>query len=248
MTTLRPLRSLLFLAFLSLSVVFYSIPLALIGWFLPLRLLHQVGRSWSDANLWALRIICGLDYRVRGIENLPHNNCIVVSNHQSAWETIALRSILPLGQRWVLKRELLWLPFFGWGLAPYRPIAINRRAGHSAGQQLLQQGAASLARGDWVILFPEGTRVPPGADHRYNTGGARLAERTCTPIVPIAHNAGLYWPRDPLNKRPGTIDVVIGPPVDPAGLSTIELNRAVKSWIDTTLCEIIPSRQIEAST
>jgi len=242
-TTLPRLRSLIFLLFLSLSVVLYSIPLGLLGWLLPVTLLHRLGRSWSRANLRALRTICRLDYRVRGLENLPQKNCIAVSNHQSAWETIALRSILPLRQRWVLKRELLWVPFFGWGLAPYRPIAINRSAGRSAGQQLLQQGADSLAAGYWIIVFPEGTRVPPGASHRYNTGSARLAERTQTPIIPIAHNAGLYWPRQPLRKKPGTIEVVIGPPIHPRGRSSTELNEAAKSWIDSTLSELIDPAQ-----
>lgn len=238
MTPLLQLRSSLFLLFLGLSVVVYSIPLALIGWFLPIEALHRVGRSWSHANLLALKAICQLEYRVRGAENLPDRNCIVLANHQSAWETIALRSILPTRQRWVLKRELLWIPFFGWGLAPYRPIAINRRQGRSAGQQLLAQGTKALAEGDWVIMFPEGTRVPPGQSRRYNTGGARLAERTGVPIVPVAHNAGVYWPRRPLAKRPGVIDVVIGPPIETAGRSVVEINDATKAWIDHTISNL----------
>ncbi|WP_338113759.1 lysophospholipid acyltransferase family protein [Thiococcus pfennigii] len=235
-------RSILYLIFLALTVIAYSIPLGLFGWLMPTPLLGRLGQSWAQANLWGQRRICGLDYRTQGLERLPERNCIVLAKHQSAWETIALRGILPPQQTWVLKRELLWIPFFGWALAPYRPIAIDRGAGRAALRQLMERGAHWLAKGRWVILFPEGTRVAPGERHRYGSGGAMLAERTGVPIVPIAHNAGVFWPRRSINKHPGTIDVVIGEPIATAGRSAQEINQEVEAWIEGTLATLPQQR------
>lgn len=231
-------RSILYLIFLALNVIAYALLLGVLGWLMPARLLGQIGASWSHVNLWGLRRICGLGYRVRGIERLPERNCIVMAKHQSAWETIALRGLLPPEQTWVLKRELLWVPFFGWALAPYRPIAIDRGAGRAAFRQLLERGSHWLSKGRWLILFPEGTRVPPGERHRYGSGGALLAERTGVPIVPIAHNAGVFWQRRAINKYPGTIEVVIGAPIATAGRSAQEINKEVEDWIEGTVASL----------
>jgi 1-acyl-sn-glycerol-3-phosphate acyltransferase len=231
-------RSLLYLGFLSLSVVIYAIPLATLGWLLPSPVLGRIGRSWSQANLWGLRWLCGLRVRVHGIERIPARNGIVMAKHQSAWETIALRAILPPDQIWVLKRELLWIPFFGWALAPYRPIAINRGSGRAAVRKLLERGAYWLAKGRWIIIFPEGTRVAPSERRRYGPGGGMLAERTCVPVVPVAHNAGVFWRRRALKKYPGTIDVVIGEPIATAGRKAQEISREVEEWIERTVADL----------
>ncbi|MEY6432730.1 lysophospholipid acyltransferase family protein [Thioalkalicoccus limnaeus] len=239
---LTTLRSLLFLGFLALTVVLYALPLSLTGWFIGKAALGRIGRSWGQLNLWGLRHICGLDYRVSQQQPLPNEACVVLCKHQSAWETIALRAILPVDQGWVLKRELLWIPFFGWALAPYQPIAINRKSGRKAIKQLLEQGKFWLGRERWIIVFPEGTRVAPGQRGRYGLGGALLAERSGVPIVPIAHNAGVFWPRRSIRKHPGVIDVVIGPVIRTEGRSAAELNEAAEEWIEQTVAGLPTAR------
>lgn len=229
------LRSLAYLSFLSISVVVFSLPIATIGWFVPFSWIAEFGKLWGRINLGALRRICALDYRLRGWENLPRENCIILCKHQSAWETIALRALLPAEQTWVLKRELLWVPFFGWGLAPFRPIAINRKAGRRSVVQLVNEGRRWLQDGRWIVVFPEGTRVDPGVRKKYGIGGALLAEKTGFPILPVAHNAGVFWRRRDLRKYPGTIDLVFGPLINTHGMSAVEINVRVEEWIEKTV-------------
>lgn len=225
-------RSSLYLLFLFLTVVVFSVPLSLVGWVLPQTILGRIGRFWARINLAALGKICGLRYRVTGLENLRHEPCVVLCKHQSAWETIALRGLLSPTHTWVLKRELLWLPFFGWGIAPYRPIAIDRSAGRRAIRQVLGEGTRALNQGRTVVIFPEGTRVAPGQRGRYGLGGALLAEKSGFPVLPIAHNAGVYWRRRNLRKYPGVVEVVIGEPLATQGLGAAEINRRVEAWIE----------------
>jgi 1-acyl-sn-glycerol-3-phosphate acyltransferase len=167
---------------------------------------------------------------------------VVLCKHQSTWETIALRALLPPAQTWILKRELLWVPFFGWGLAPFRPIAIDRKSGRRAVRQVLQEGQYWLARGRSIIVFPEGTRVAPGTRKRYGIGGALLAEKSGAPVVAIAHNAGVFWRRRELRKHPGVIDLVIGTPFSPRGLTAAEINRRAEQWIEARVAELPQSR------
>ena len=157
--------------------------------------------------------------------------------HSSAWETIAQLILFPR-QVWVMKRQLLWVPFFGWALAVFNPIAIDRRGGRRAVGQVLRQGQQRLAEGHWVMIFPEGTRVAPGERRRYGLSGALLAAMTELPVIPVTHNAGDFWPRRGVLKRPGTIRMVIGPPIEAAGRSPRDVNRDVEAWIETTLEEI----------
>jgi 1-acyl-sn-glycerol-3-phosphate acyltransferase len=189
-----------------------------------------------------LRALCGLRYRVTGLENLSRDNAILLSKHQSAWETIALVGILPRPQTWVLKRELLWVPFFGWCLAQFKPIAIDRGAGRKAIRQLLDQGARVLDEGRWVVIFPEGTRVPVGERGRYAPGGAMLAEKTGRQIIPIAHNAGVFWARRNMRKYPGVIDVVIGPAIETRHRRAQDINREVEEWIEATVASLPADR------
>jgi len=235
MTTLRSLG---YLVFMSVTVVLYAVPISLFGWVVPNHLVSRAGRSWARINLWTLEKICGLGYRIRGWENLPKNNCIVLCKHQSAWETIALRGLLPPDSTWVVKRELLRVPFFGWALARYHPIAIDRHSARQAIRQLLDEGRYWLEQGRWIVLFPEGTRVAPGERKRYGQGGAMLAHRTGYPVLPIAHNAGVFWRRRDLKKFPGKIDVVIGEPLSTKGLSAREINRRVETWIEDTVASL----------
>jgi 1-acyl-sn-glycerol-3-phosphate acyltransferase len=229
-------RSLLHAAVAYPSAVLFA-PLALLTFPLPLPSRYAVISQWARFNLWWLERTCRLTFQVEGQEHIPETPTIVMSKHQSAWETLALQGLFR-PQVWVLKRELLWVPFFGWGLAMLRPIAIDRGAGRRALDQVARQGAERLAERLWVVVFPEGTRVAPGTRGRYHLGGAVLAERTGYPIVPVAHNAGEFWPRRSLRKRPGTVRLVIGPPVPSAGRKAAEILADVETWIETTVARI----------
>jgi 1-acyl-sn-glycerol-3-phosphate acyltransferase len=192
---------------------------------------YWVISGWSRLVIRLSRAILRIDWRVEGREHLPDRPAVILANHQSAWETMAFQLIFP-PQVHVLKRELLWLPFFGWGLALMSPIAIDRRRGHSALRFMAKRGRQRLEQGFWVVMFPEGTRVRPGEKRAYQIGGAWLAAASGAPVVPVAHNAGLLWPRYAFLKRPGTITVRIGPPIDPAGRDPATINRLARTWIE----------------
>jgi 1-acyl-sn-glycerol-3-phosphate acyltransferase len=177
------------------------------------------------------------------LDNLPAGTCIVLCKHQSAWETIALRALLPAQHTWVIKRELLWTPFFGWGIAAYRPIAIDRKAGRRAVKQLIDEGRKWLEKGRWVVIFPEGTRVAPGERKKYGIGGALLAQNTGFPVLPVAHNAGVFWRRRDFRKHPGVIDLVFGEAFETDGMSAMEINRRVEGWIEDTVAGLPQSRR-----
>jgi 1-acyl-sn-glycerol-3-phosphate acyltransferase len=192
---------------------------------------YRIITTWSRIVIWLARVLCGIRYEVQGLENLPARPGIVLSKHQSAWETLAFQVFLP-PQVWVLKRSLLKVPFFGWGLAMMNPIAIDRDAGMRALKQTLEQGRERLEQGFWIIIFPEGHRFPPGRKTTYQVGGAWLATQTGAPVVPVALNSGHLWPRGSFLKYPGKITVSIGPPIHPDGLKAAELNRRVEDWIE----------------
>lgn len=234
MSTLRQwVGSFVFTVYLFVSVpVFGLVPLACAfgSWESRIRGI----RWWVHSVFFVLRVCCGLDYRVEGRENLAQENAVLLVKHSSAWETIAQLVLFPK-QTWVLKRELIWVPFFGWIVALMQPIAIDRSARGAAVAQVLEQGAARLAEGFWVIVFPEGTRVPAGESRRYGLSGALLASEVGCPVVPVAHNAGEFWPRRSWIKRPGTIRVVIGEPIATRGRSPREINADAREFIESTL-------------
>jgi 1-acyl-sn-glycerol-3-phosphate acyltransferase len=227
---LAVLRSTLFAAVLALITPLFA-AIALLTFALPALTRYRIITLWSRCVVWAARAICGIRYRVVGTEHLPVKPCIILSKHQSAWETLALQLIFP-PQVWVLKKELLRVPFFGWGLAMLSPIAIDRSARREALQQLIEQGRERLAAGFCIVIFPEGTRIAPGQRGKYRPGGARLAVETATPVIPVAHNAGLRWGRNAFIKRPGLVTVSIGAPIDPRGMNADELARRVEDWIE----------------
>ena len=198
---------------------------------------YRIITGWALIMLWLLRVLCGIRMEVRGAGNIPKQPCIVLCKHQSAWETIALQKVFP-PQVWVLKRELLWLPFFGWGLAMTSPIAIRRSEGREAIRQLLRQGKERLEQGFCVVIFPEGTRIPYGQRGKYKSGGALLGASSGAPVVPVAHNAGRLWGRKSFLKHPGVITMSIGAPIDPAGLKAEEINRRVEEWIETEIARL----------
>lgn len=227
------LRACLFYSGVSLiTIVFTLLSFVLLS--LPYRFRYAVLTQWSAIVLWWLKYTCRLDYQIHDQNYDLKTPVIVLSKHQSSWETIAFPKLFPV-QAWILKRELLWLPFFGWALATLRPIAINRRHIHQAMKQIIQQGAAHLAQGHWVVVFPEGTRVAPGEKKRYGIGGALLAAQTGYPVMPVAHNAGTFWPPRSFIKQPGTIQLVLGPLIESKGKTAQEINQQVETWIEQTV-------------
>jgi 1-acyl-sn-glycerol-3-phosphate acyltransferase len=216
-------------------------PFVILAFALPYRARYRIVYQWSRFNTWWLGVTCNLSHEVQGEENIPPRPAIVLCKHQSAWETINLQHYFS-PQVWVLKRELLRLPVFGWALAMLRPIAIDRGAGRDAMAQVLEQGAARLESGCWVVVFPEGTRVPAGSKRRYKAGGATLAEKTGVPVVPVAHDAGLYWPRKSFIKYPGVVRLVIGPPIETRGKSASAINREAENWIEGTVDRLLASK------
>ena len=198
---------------------------------------YRITSGWAHLMLFLLRVICGIRYRVIGEEHIPQTPGIVLSKHQSAWETLAFQEIFP-PQVWVLKKELLLVPFFGWGLAMTSPIAIDRSSKKAALKQIVSQGKDRLKKGFWIVVFPEGTRIAPGEKGRYGIGGAWLATHTGAPVVPVAHNAGRFWGKNALIKLPGTITVSIGAPIDPTGMEPGDLNARVESWIEAEVARI----------
>jgi len=199
----------------------------------PFHLRFAAVSRWAAFNLWWLRVTCNLDFEVIGRENIPAQAAVILCKHQSAWETLALQMVFP-AQAWVLKRELLWIPIYGWGLATLNPIAIDRSAGARALRQLVRQGRRRLERNIWVVIFPEGTRVAPGQHGAYQPGGALLAAETGRPVIPVAHNAGWFWPRKSFRKRPGMIRMVIGAPIVSTGRSATEITALAENWIENT--------------
>jgi 1-acyl-sn-glycerol-3-phosphate acyltransferase len=231
------LRSFLF-AMGQVLITLIMAPLIILSYPLPFHPRYRFAALWGKFVLWWLKLTCGIRYEVSGRKNIPADTAgIIMCKHQSAWETISLQSVFP-PQIWVLKRELLWLPFFGWALAALDPIAIDRKAGRKAFQQVVEQGRQRLDTGRWVVIFPEGTRIAPGQKGRYRQGGAVLAEQTGYPIVPVAHNAGVYWPRHAFLKHPGTIHMKIGKVIDPQGKTAQQIIQEVEDRIETMMASI----------
>ncbi len=198
---------------------------------------YRITAGWAHTMLFLLRLICGIRYQIIGAKHIPTAPSIILSKHQSAWETLAFQQIFP-AQVWVLKKELLRVPFFGWGLALTSPIAIDRSSRKAALKQIVEQGKDRLRQGFWIVIFPEGTRIAPGKKGKYGIGGAWLATHTGAPVVPVAHNAGEFWGRNSFLKLPGTITVSIGEPIDPVGMEPGDLNSRVESWIEAEMIRI----------
>jgi len=205
--------------------------------FMPYSFRFGIAKTWGESMLIAGRWLCGLWWEVEGQENIPDVPSVIMIKHTTVFEAYAQLTIFP-PQAWVLKRELLWLPAFGWGLAAMKPIAIDRGAGVRAVQQVVEQGKDCLANGIWVTIFPEGTRMPLGQTRRYGISGALLAQEAQVPVVPVAHNAGDFWPRRGLKKEPGRIRFCIGPPINPGNKTPRDLNLEVQAWVESKMQEI----------
>ena len=232
------LRSLVFQFYFFASVCTASMLIFFCA-LLPYRVRFSIARTWARSMLAAGKLLCGLDYVIEGAENIPLEPSVIMIKHTTVFETYAQMLVFP-PQTWVVKRELQWIPLFGWGLAAMKPIAINRGAGHSAVKQVIEKGKARLEEGVWVTIFPEGTRVARGKTTRYGVSGAALAKEARCPLVPVAHNAGDLWARRGLKKTPGLIRFCIGPPIMPGDRSPRDANLLVQDWVETKMREISP--------
>lgn len=233
------LRSTVFTLLVTVVTVIWA-PLCLLFAPLPYPQRYYCTSRWNVFVIWAARVICGIRYEVRGWDNLPNGPAVLLSKHQSAWETIFYLGAMPRPLVYVFKKEILYIPFFGWGIALLRMIPIDRKKGRDAFAQISTQARKRLANGQWLIMFPEGTRIPVGQQGKYKGGGARVAIDTKAPVVPIAMNAGECWPRNSFIKRPGTITVSIGPAIASDGQNPQELMQHVENWIEAEMRVISP--------
>lgn len=240
------IRSAIFLFFQMITAILFSL-IGFLLWPLPFKWRYKVMSQWAILNLWLVEKICGVRYQIEGLDNIPDEPCIIMCKHQSTWETLVLQAVFP-PQVWVLKRELLWIPFFGWGLAVLNPIAIDRGAGRKALNQILEQGKERLTSGAWVVVFPEGTRIPRGEMGRFGMGAARLAVDAGCAVVPVAHDAGKVWPRHSFIRHPGTITVVIGEKIISTNKKAVELNEHVYQWMEQQMTRLEGSKPTARKT
>lgn len=228
------IRSTLFAIILTLFTIPWSL-LCVMSCIFPLEYSNRLVMIWTKTVIWFLKVICCINYKVEGLHNIPKDkNGIILCKHSSTWETFFVPYHF-YHCAIILKRELYWVPFFGWGMLANRPIAINRSARSSAMQQIMEKGKKYLDQGRWLLIFPEGTRIPYGKVSKYKLGGARLAIETGYPVLPIAHNAGKFWPKNKFIKTPGTVTVVFGKMIDPKGYTPDALMNEVKDWIESTI-------------
>ena len=235
---MKRLSGLLFTALLVANTVAGSL-WAVVLWPLPHRVRYFFAvRCWALANLWLLRVLCGVSWEASGRENLPTGPCVVLMKHSSAFDTIVQTLLFPR-QTWMLKRELMFVPIFGWGLASMRAIGVDRARGAKGIRSVVRQGRARIRdEGLWVIVFPEGTRVAPGEVGHYAPGGAMIASAAGCPVVPVAHNAGDHWPRRTATKQPGAIRIVIGRPLATTGAGARKITEEAKGWIESEVRQI----------
>lgn len=231
------IRTLAFYLGFGIWTIFWG-TVSLLFAFLPREQRYWFAQVWARVTLVWLAFTCGIRHHVTGLEQLPQQPVVILANHQSAWETIAFLTIFPRFA-YVLKKELFRMPFFGWALQLFWPIGIDRDAGRDAVRQVLDEGQKRIDAGVPVIVFPEGTRQPRHQLGKFASTGAGLAVKASTALVPVAHNAGSYWPRTDWRKQPGIVQVRVGPPLNSKGKTAITLNREAQDWISGQL-KILP--------
>lgn len=230
------IRSALFSLGMIISTCLWVIP-CIVARLFPYRICFAIVSAWCTFNVVWARICCGIRYEISGLENVPKKACVIMSNHQSTWETLAYPSIFPT-LTWVIKKELLYVPFFGWGIASTQPIALDRKQGKKAMRQLIDDGACKLGLGRFILIFPEGTRIPYEEERPLKVGGFVLAKESKADILPVAHDAGRLWPRKSFIKTPGTIRLHIGKPLSTQDHSAEEIREQYAQWLNTTRTEI----------
>ncbi len=227
--------SLFYLGLIPLTVIYSFISILILPLNRPTR--YEIITGWARACLRWLKFTCNLSWAVEGVENITQDSGVIMCKHQSAWETISLQLIFPR-QSQVIKRELIWIPFFGWGLASLNPIAINRKSSVRALKSVLTKGEERIRQGWWVLIFPEGTRTPVGEVGHYKQTGAALARQLGCPLIPVAHNAGAFWPRKSFKKEEGVIKVIVGKPINTHSKTTKEITEEAKAWIESTCAKL----------
>jgi len=233
-------RSAIYFVFLIVTIVPWATVAVLYSIFVRGERLYWVCAGWLGLSVWGARVICGVHARVQGRENLPDSPVVLLSKHQSAWETLAFPTLMPHPLCYVFKRELLWIPFFGWAMARMDLIHIDRSKRAEAWSKVAEQGRRFMAQGNWVIMFPEGTRTPRGSQGTYKHGGTRLAIETGRPVLPVAVTSARCWPRKSFVLRPGVVDVSIGKPIDSTGRDADSLMREVETWIEAEMRRLDP--------
>ena len=230
------IRSAIFFLGITISTCLWVVP-CVVARIFPYKVCFSIVSSWCTFNLLLARYICGVRYEITGLENIPNEACVIMSNHQSTWETLAYPSIFPT-LTWVIKKELLYVPLFGWGIASTQPIALDRKQGKKSMRQLIEDGIKKLGLGRFILIFPEGTRIPYGEIRSLKVGGFVLAKEANSPILPVAHDAGRLWPRQSFLKTPGTISLYIGKPMSTADLTPEQIRQQYANWLQTTRDEI----------
>ena len=233
------IRSLIFLLVMITATVIWA-PVSMCFAFLPYVQRYKITAMWNRFIIFAARVICGIEYEVRGKENFPDGPAILLAKHQSAWETIFLMTVTPRPLVFVFKKEILYLPFFGWAIALLRMIPIDRSKGKDAFNHVVRHGTRRLADGQWIVMFPEGTRIRVGSKGTYKLGGTRLAVATKSPVIPVALNSGEFWPKNSFIKHPGKVIVSIGKPISSEGKDAGELMQEVENWIESEMRVISP--------
>jgi 1-acyl-sn-glycerol-3-phosphate acyltransferase len=247
------LRSLVFILWMVVTVVPYAIVVVIASPFVSSTRLYWMCVGWLWLIVQGARVICGVRWRIEGMDNVPtaanHKAAVILTpKHQSTWETFALPVLMPHPLAYVFKRELLYVPFFGWAIGRLDFVHIDRSRRSEAWRKVIAQGTEIMAKGNWMIMFPEGTRAPRGGQGDYKTGATRLAQATGTPVVPIAVSSAKCWPRKSFLLRPGVIDIVIGQPIAPEGRTADDMMREVETWIEAQMRRIDPEAYTAATT
>ena len=240
---MRLLRSVLHFLWMGVTVIPWALAVVLTAPFVSRDTVYKMCAAWLTLSVNSGTLLLGIHNRVSGMENLPTEKtspAVLLVKHQSTWETFSMVALMPHPLAFVFKRELLYIPFFGWAMGRMDMIHIDRSQRTKAFSKVVEQGRRLLARGTWVIMFPEGTRIPRGKKGSYKTGGARLAIETGAPVIPVAVTSAKCWPRKAFIKTPGVVDISIGKPIPSAGRKPEELMREVESWIEAEMHRLDP--------
>jgi 1-acyl-sn-glycerol-3-phosphate acyltransferase len=245
------LRSLLHGLWMFVTVVPWALWMVLASLWASGEEMYWKAARWLGWQIDGLRVLCGVQVRVSGMENLPQGKtspAILLVKHQSTLETFLIPTLMPHPLAYVFKRELIFIPFFGWAIGRMDMIHIDRSQRAQAFSKVVEQGKRLLAQGVWVIMFPEGTRIPRGKAGTYKSGGTRLAVATGAPVIPIAVSSAKCWPRKSFIKRPGIVDVSIGKPIPSQGREADELMREVEAWIESEMRRLDPEAYVHEDT
>jgi len=240
MRAIHALRSAIYVLFLALTVIPWATAVLVISIFARGNVVYWSCVGWLRLAIWGAKVICGVRARLHGFEHLPDSPVVLLPKHQSTWETLAFPGLMPHPLCYVFKRELLYIPFFGWAMARMDMIHIDRSKRTEAWNRVAEQGRQFMAKGHWVIMFPEGTRTPRGSQGTYKNGGTRLAVATQRPVLPVAVTSARCWPRKSFILRPGVIDVSVGQPIPSVGRQADELMREVETWIEAEMRRLDP--------